>query len=83
MTTHRLRAAIALLAATLLAPLVTGLPTATSAAADGPLTNLAHLDFLQDDVDPPTQAGPRGGAGWNGAVMVGPGGHGRQPTPGV
>jgi hypothetical protein len=58
MTTRRLRAAIALVAATLLAPLVVGLPTATGAsAADDPLTNLAHLDFLQDDVTPPAQAG--------------------------
>ncbi len=57
MTTHRLRAAIALLAATLLAPLVVGLPGATTAAADESLTNLAHLDFLQDDVTPPQQAG--------------------------
>ena len=31
-------------------------PVATAAAADGRLTNLAHLDFLQDDVTPPEQA---------------------------
>ena len=57
MTTPRLRAAVALLAAALLAPLVVGLPTASTAAAAEPLTNLEHLDFLQDDVTPPTQAG--------------------------
>ena len=57
MTTHRLRAAVALLAAALLAPLVVGLPTASTAAAAEPLTNLAHLDFLQDDVAPPPQEG--------------------------
>ncbi len=60
MTTHRLRAVrwlLALLAATLLAPLVVGLPGATTASADDSLTNLEHLDFLQDDVTPPDQAG--------------------------
>jgi hypothetical protein len=31
-------------------------PVAKATAADGRLTNLAHLDFLQDDVTPPQQA---------------------------
>jgi hypothetical protein len=31
-------------------------PVAKAAAADGKRTNLAHLDFLQDDVTPPRQA---------------------------
>jgi hypothetical protein len=55
MTFRRPRATIAVLVAGLLTSLVVGLPTATTAAADEPLTNLAHLDFLQDDVTPPDQ----------------------------
>jgi hypothetical protein len=55
MTFRRPRATIAVLVAGLLTSLVVGHPTATTAAADEPLTNLAHLDFLQDDVTPPDQ----------------------------
>ncbi|HET9945321.1 MAG TPA: hypothetical protein VFR56_06680 [Actinomycetes bacterium] len=53
------RAIVAAVVAALVGALVVagpaGLPAAS--AADGPLTNLAHLDVLQDDVTPPVQEG--------------------------
>ena len=59
---HRLRAAIALLAATLLAlarSSGSAAPTGASPADAPPLTNLAHLDFLRRRRStPPEQAGP-------------------------
>ena len=55
--TLRRRAALAAgLAVALVGALTAALPTAPAASAAAPLTNLAHLDFLQDDVAPPTQA---------------------------
>ena len=45
------------LVTTLLAALVAVLPGAASATDATPLTNLAHLDFLQADVAPPPQEG--------------------------
>ncbi len=53
----RLRGCIAVLVLALVAALVAVLPTARPASAATPLTNLAHLDFLQDDVAPPAQEG--------------------------
>lgn len=61
---HLIAPALALvLAAGLLAPAANAVPVATSAppaltaAADGPLTNLDHIDFLGDTVTPPAQEG--------------------------
>ena len=48
-------AVVAALAGALLVAAPSGVPAAS--AADEPLTNLAHLDFLQDDVTPPAQEG--------------------------
>ena len=55
--TLRRRAALAAgLAVALVGALTAALPTAPAVSAAAPLTNLTHLDFLQDDVAPPTQA---------------------------
>src|SRR4029450_4878810 len=56
----RRRALVALLAVLTLAGVVAAparAATPASAAPGGRLTNLAHLDFLGDRVDPPDQAG--------------------------
>ena len=50
-----LAAVVAALVGALVVAAPAGLPAAS--AADEPLTNLAHLDFLQDDVTPPAQEG--------------------------
>ena len=50
-----LAAVVAALVGALVVAAPAGLPAAS--AADEPLTNLAHLDFLQDDVTPPAQDG--------------------------
>ncbi len=52
-----LRAAVGALALALVAALVVAVPAAGPATAATPLTNLAHLDYLQDDVQPPSQQG--------------------------
>ena len=51
------RALVALLAALTLAGVVAAPARATAQAPPARLTNLAHLDFLGDRVDPPEQAG--------------------------
>ena len=50
------RTVVALVLA-LLAALVVALPASQPALAAAPLTNLAHLDWLGDQVTPPAQAG--------------------------
>ena len=50
------RTVVALVLA-LLAALVVALPASPAAVAAAPLTNLAHLDWLGDQVAPPVQAG--------------------------
>lgn len=52
----RRRVAVAIAAATMLVPLIAAAAPAANAAPT-PLTNLAHLDFLGDEVTPPEQAG--------------------------
>ena len=56
-TPGRRRALVALLAALTLAAVVAAPARAAAPAPPGRLTNLAHLDFLGDRVDPPDQAG--------------------------
>ena len=53
------RALLVAVVAALVGALLVAAPTGLTAAsaADEPLTNLAHLDFLQDDVTPPAQEG--------------------------
>jgi hypothetical protein len=53
-STRRTVAAVVL---ALLAALVVAVPAGSAAAATAPLTNLAHLDWLGDQVSPPAQAG--------------------------
>jgi hypothetical protein len=57
--TARRRALVPVIVLCMLAVAVLGVAPAPAraAASRGPLTNLAHLDFLGDRVDPPGQAG--------------------------
>ncbi|HSK36476.1 MAG TPA: hypothetical protein VLA80_07050, partial [Actinomycetota bacterium] len=55
-STSRNRRRVLVLLLALVSSLVVAVPPAGAAAPD-PLTNLAHLDFLGDRVDPPEQAG--------------------------
>jgi hypothetical protein len=57
MTARHVRSTVIAGVLALLAALVVALPSATPATAATPLTNLAHLDFLQADVSPPPQDG--------------------------
>lgn len=52
-----IRRTIIALVLALVAALVVALPTSQPAMAAAPLTNLAHLDWLGDQVTPPAQAG--------------------------
>ena len=55
-TLNRRSALAAGVAVALVGALTAVLPSAAVASDPPPLTNLAHLDFLQDDVTPPAQA---------------------------
>jgi hypothetical protein len=52
-----IRRTVVALVLALLAALVVALPASQPAMAAAPLTNLAHLDWLGDQVSPPAQAG--------------------------